>query len=201
MNRAAFVEAADAFVGVVARVPPDAWDRAGALGEWTTRELVAHAMRAFLTLDEAIEAGGDTVTLERPASYFSAALADPAVHRSVAERGRAAGRDLPTPLAQVRAARDRAVSRLDATADDAVVTMRFGSMRLDDYLPTRVVELFVHTLDLTSALGLADPDAPLAREVAATTLAAVATARGAGTGLVRALAGRGPLPDDVNALR
>ena len=89
------------------------------------------------------------------------------------------------------------------TSDDAVVGTFVGGIRLLDYLPSRVVELVVHTLDLTDALDR-DPELPtLAATVALGTLAEVAAAR-PGTvdvpALVRGLTGRAPWPGETNVL-
>lgn len=53
----------------------------------------------------------------------------------------------------------RVLPLLDDTDGTELVTTVAGGMRLADYLPTRVFELVVHTLDLAAALGLrAEPN-------------------------------------------
>ena len=47
---AAFSLASTWFLNVVRTVDPDQWDRRG-LDEWTVRELVAHTVRAFRTVE------------------------------------------------------------------------------------------------------------------------------------------------------
>ena len=47
--RAGFEHGAHSFLAAVQSVPSDKWDRHGALGDWTLRELVAHTVRALVT--------------------------------------------------------------------------------------------------------------------------------------------------------
>ena len=152
-TRLAFDEAATFFVAVTESVRPEQWDSPG-LGEWSVRDLVGHASRAFLTLETYLGHPATAVELTTPADYIVAAgasLADPA---HVAQRGREAGAALGhDPVKAVREIATR-VLKLVATADDAqTLSTPVGGIRLSDYLPTRVFELVVHTLDLATAIG------------------------------------------------
>lgn len=73
-------------------------------------------------------------------------------------------------------------------------------MTLEDYLPTRVVELAVHTCDLAAAVGV-EADVPL--EVARIAFAALgelaASESSAATALL-ALTGRRPLPEGYSLM-
>jgi uncharacterized protein (TIGR03083 family) len=201
--RAAFVEATDAYLDVLDGIAPDDWGRPS-IGDWTVRELVAHAARAFITIETYLDAPTDGVTVGSSAAYFATALDPPGIHDDVArrahEQARAFGEDL---VAKVHELADRVAARVAETSDDAVLGTFVGGIRLLDYLPSRVVELVVHTLDLTDALDR-DPELPtLAATVALGTLAEVAAAR-PGTvdvpALVRGLTGRAPWPGETNVL-
>ncbi|PJI94208.1 maleylpyruvate isomerase family mycothiol-dependent enzyme [Luteimicrobium subarcticum] len=191
-----FEAAAELFVALVARVPPDAWDRPG-LGDWDVRALVGHTSRSFTTVLTYLDDRPEASDVGTAGDYYAAtsrflAAADP---EAVAERGRAAGRALgDDPLAAVSDLWDRTVARLvDARPDDLLRTI-VGGMRVRDYLPTRVLELVVHSRDLARALGLGlgVPD-ELVRAV--TTLAVdAAVAQGEGGRVLDALVGRGTLP-------
>ena len=91
--------------------------------------------------------------MPRPVDYFLRAMAsigDPAV---VAARGREAGQALGhNPLATVRETSKRVLARVNQTPDEARLTTPVGGMRLIDYLPSRVFELTIHTLDLGVAI-------------------------------------------------
>lgn len=169
--REAYEHAAQTFVETVQQVEADQWEHI-ALGEWTVRDLVGHTNRALLTVETYLGQPAAAVEVERPADYFiraSAALADPA---AVAARGREAGQALGAdPVAAVREAAQRVLARVESAADDACLTTPVGGMRLIDYLPTRVFELTVHTLDIAAAISVpvALPAGP-----AALTLALVA---------------------------
>jgi uncharacterized protein (TIGR03083 family) len=198
--RDAFAGAADYFVATVARVPADGWDRPG-LGEWSVRALVGHTSRALLTVETYLAAGAARVDVPGPVEYFLLALAPTADHGAIAERGRQAGAALgDDPAVALRALAERVVGRVQRAADTDLVGTPAGGMTLIAYLPTRVVELAIHTLDLAAALGVAGslPDA-----VAAVTLdlvPALARQRGRDTELLLAATGRGALPTGYTVL-
>jgi hypothetical protein len=84
--------------------------------------------------------------------------------------------------------------------DDAAVATPAGTMRLIDYLPSRVFELVVHTDDVARALGV-QHEADLASRTVATTFLAGIVAEADDSDLVlRALTGRGTLPTGFTAL-
>ncbi len=154
MIREAYEQAARMFVDTVKPVGADQWELI-ALGEWTVRDLVGHANRALLTVETYLQQPAAAIEVERSVDYFiraSAALADPA---AVAARGREAGQGLGSdPAAAVREASERVLAIVAVTADDIGLTTPVGGMRLIDYLPTRVFELTVHTLDIAAALSV-----------------------------------------------
>lgn len=196
-GRAVLQEAAEGFLGLVAAVPADGWDRPG-LGEWTVRELVGHTGRAFLTVRDYLASPAEHATLPDAATYFAVGLSGAGVHEMVAERGREAGLALgDDPLGTVGEWAGQALAAAGAAPDDTVVGTSFGGMRLLDYLPTRVFELTVHGLDLARALGLPPrmPARPLA--VTAHLVTDLALVQGHGPDLVLALTGRSALPASV----
>ena len=149
--RASFPDVAEDFLTTVAGVGPDQWSEPG-LGEWTVRELTGHGLRALAALHRFCDSSGDGPTMPTTSAYYRAAPGYDA-HLGIAERGRRAGADLVDPMATTRMVVDDTLARLAATPDDHVGEVRGGSMRLEDYLPTRVVEIGVHTLDLQAATG------------------------------------------------
>ncbi|GMA25017.1 hypothetical protein GCM10025864_27760 [Luteimicrobium album] len=196
--RDAFYEEAGAlFVGLVARVPDDAWERP-ALGTWNVRDLVGHTSRSFVTVLTYLDERPSSVAVESASAYYVAtttvlAASDP---RAVDERARAAGSALgDDPLAAVRDLRGRALARLDGAEPDDLMTSIVGGIRVRDYLPTRVLELVVHSRDLARALGL-ELDVPTVLLRAVALLAAeVAVDSGEADVVLDALLGRGTLPD------
>jgi uncharacterized protein (TIGR03083 family) len=194
----AFQVAAEWFVATAASAERR-WDSPG-LGEWTVRDLVGHTTRALVTTTAYLGSPTGAVELPSPEAYFAAAMsrADPA---AVARRGRDAGAELgEEPAAAVRAAAGPAVALVRGATGDELARTPAGSIQLRDYLPTRTLELTVHTCDLCSALGLA-PHVPAAAARAALDLvAALASAGGSAAPLLRAATGRGPLPDGFTVL-
>jgi hypothetical protein len=120
---------------------------------WTVRDLVGHTSRALLTVELYLAKPAAQRDVMRPVDYFlrvQAGLADPA---SVAARGREAGMALGSdPSAAVRDIATRVLVQVQTAADTALVSTPVGGMRLIDYLPSRIFELAVHTLDIAAAL-------------------------------------------------
>nr|MDQ2709401.1 maleylpyruvate isomerase N-terminal domain-containing protein [Actinomycetota bacterium] len=121
-----------------------------------------------------------------------APLADTA---AVVQRGRTAGAALgEDPVAALGALVARVPERVRAAPAGALVRTPFGMMTLEGYLPTRTLELTVHTCDLAGALGVS---ADVPRSPAADTFAVVgglAAAQGRASAALLALTGRRVLP-------
>ena len=152
MIREAYESAAGLFVNTVEQVGATQWEQPG-LGVWTVRDLVGHASRALLTVELYLAKPATQREVIRPVDYYlraQAGLADPG---SVAARGREAGIALgPDPIAAVRDIVARVLAQVKTASDEALVGTPVGGMRLIDYLPSRIFELAVHTLDLAMAL-------------------------------------------------
>ncbi|MGC5166965.1 maleylpyruvate isomerase N-terminal domain-containing protein [Luteimicrobium sp. DT211] len=196
MRDAFYEEAGALFVGLVARVPDGAWHRP-ALGAWDVRDLVGHTSRSFVTVLAYLDERPPSVAAESAAGYYVAttavlAASDPG---AVDERGRAAGLALgDDPLGAVQGLRARALARLDEVEPDDVMGSIVGGIRVRDYLPTRVLELVVHSRDLARALDL-ELDVPTTLLRAVALLAAeVAVDSGRAGVVLDALLGRGTLP-------
>ena len=198
-SRLAYAEAAAWFVDTVALVG-DRWDEPG-LGEWDVRALVGHTSRSFVTVETYLAQPADDVEVDSTADYYRATREMAATGAGVAERGREAGRALgEDPLSSLSVLATRVVELVETLDGTELVTTIAGGMRLGDYLPTRIFELVVHTLDLGGALG-ASLDVPA--RPAATVLALVselAIGDGLAGPLVLAATGRGGLPDGFSVL-
>jgi uncharacterized protein (TIGR03083 family) len=154
LTRAAFAGAASSLRATVAGIEPGQWSAPG-LGEWTVQELLGHTLRGFTTIELYLAAAPAVDRdVAGPEEYYRLALADPGVHRQVADRGRSAGEALgDDPAAGVRPVVERVLDLVATTPDDRVVEVFVGRMRFSDYLATRVVEIALHTLDLQRATG------------------------------------------------
>ena len=200
MPRQAFKESTKFFLHTLSQAPGEAWASPG-LGEWTLRDLVGHTSRSFVTLETYAGKPGASVDQNAAVDYFLAVrgtLADPA---SVAQRGREAGQELGEhPIAWVEAAAERVSALLEGLPDDAILSTPVGGMRLIDYLPTRIFELTVHTLDVAKAIKLAVQPPPAPLLVTLHLLADLAVATGAGPDLALAVTGRLSLPEGFSVL-
>lgn len=201
--RQAFTEAADHVVELVGSIGDDQWDQP-AIGEWTLAELVVHtvggASRVTTYAAEPAER-----TLAGAADYYVAALSSDNVHEAVTQRARDAAVRVEGPLADFAASEVAMAEQVLArTPANAVLGTFAGGIRLIDYLPTRVVELVVHAIDISGVLGREPAIPRVAMEVTLETLADIAVARPEVVDpatIVRALTGRGELPQGANLLR
>ncbi|MFF9913254.1 sterol carrier family protein [Streptomyces sp. NPDC013457] len=131
---------------------PEQLDGPTRLGEWTVRELVAH-------LTMAVGAVARGLGEPEPARQEVALLDWPSATATAAARIDEDTRAIDT--ADLAGLYERTAARfkeaIAGVPDDRLVPMRFGAMRLADFLVTRTVELVVHTDDLNQATGLAVP--------------------------------------------
>lgn len=200
MRREAYEAAAAFFVDTVGQIGSTQWEQPG-LGVWTVRDLVGHTSRALLTVEMYLAKPATQREVMRPVDYFlraQAGLADPA---SVAARGRAAGAALgPDPAAAVHDIAVRVLAHMQTAADEALVSTPVGGMRLIDYLPSRVFELTVHTLDIAAALPVRVTLPETAAAVSLHLLADLAVRPGKAASLLLAATGRHALPTGFSVL-
>lgn len=200
--RRAFTEAAGFVSELVDTIEDHQWSLP-ASAEWTVAELVVHTTRAGSTIVTyaSVEAEPEVPSA---AAYYLRVLDAEGIHEAVAERARLQAAEVEVPLgAYVRQVFADAEKTLARTPAGQVLGTRAGGIRLVDYLPTRVVELVVHGIDLADALGRSPNVPPLPMAVTLETLAELSVARPAAVDpvqIVRALTGRGELPEGSDLL-
>ena len=200
MRYEAFEQAAQFFVDTVAKVRQDQWDDP-ALGVWNVRDLVGHTSRALLTAQEYADRPAEKRDIGSSAEYYHAALGVEGIDDQVAERGKLAGDRLGAdPLGFVKNAIDRVRPVVDRMDGEALIDFNGKGIRYADYLPTRVLELTVHTLDLAHAIGVETDPPTEALSVTLHLLADLAVDSGHGGALALAATGRGRLPDRFSVL-
>lgn len=172
-------------------------DEAG-LGAWNVRDLLGHTSRALTTIESYLDADAERsieVDLVDAPAYYRTTQTAQSEAEAVTQRGRAAGAALgDDPLAVLQALATRVLDRVRSAPGHAVVVTPFGVMTLEGYLPTRIVELTVHTCDLAAALHLDPTVPPDAAAATFTVLGALAAAQGSTAPALLALTGRRPLP-------
>ncbi|MBW8825453.1 MAG: maleylpyruvate isomerase family mycothiol-dependent enzyme [Acidobacteria bacterium] len=184
----AYAWASEFFVDVVAQIGVTQYDDAG-LGDWSVRELIAHANRAHVLVVEYIEHPVDPAQV--PADYFSPA--------SIGARARQAVVDLGDDVvAGVQEAARRARQVIGDAPPRAKVGTPAGSMLLDQYLPGRTTELLIHGLDLARATGSGATPPPEAMKSCLRFLADRAAQIDQALPVVLALSGRGHLSHDFS---
>ena len=81
-------------------------------------------------------------------------MSSPRAHEEVAERARESAELLgDDPAEAVLAKVSEVLAIIDSLDDSAPVATSIGTVRLIDYLPTRVLEIVVHTLDVARLAG------------------------------------------------
>ena len=190
--RETFAEAARTFVDLVNHIPQDRWDGPG-LGEWNLRALVGHTSRSLVTVETYLGRPVETEEVPSPAAYYVAIAGID--HAGVVGRGVAAGEALGVnPSEFVDDLAKRVLAQLDSTANPLIHTAA-GGMHLENYLPTRTLELVVHSLDIAAAVSDIEPPEfsdQLLGEVARVA-ATAAVLLGRGVEMMLALTGRGTL--------
>jgi uncharacterized protein (TIGR03083 family) len=193
----AYADAAETVVGLVRRIPDDAWDGPG-LDQWDLRALVGHTSRAFVTVLTYLERPAEHEDIDSPEGYYALlpSMTGEGIDQSaVAQRGREAGVALgEDPAAAVAELAARAVAATRAADPDALITTIAGGLRVASYVPTRTVELVVHGHDIAAATGLdvAFGEAVVGDVVAL--LARTGVRLGHGVMLLRTLTGRASTP-------
>ncbi len=167
---AAFRYASTWWRSIVGAIDDHQWDGPG-LGEWTVRELVAHGDRAYKTIIDYLDDGvKDPTEVYSAASYFRIVLAEQTPHVHIAARARKEAAEVVDWLAETDELGNAAERLVSRRPGDTPVHTFVGEMHLDQYLATRVVELVVHGLDLSHAIGLPTSAPPAAARVALTVL-------------------------------
>ncbi len=197
---AGFQSAGHWFLDALRMVDDDQWDLPG-LGEWTVRELVAHSVRAFRTVDQYLDGTvRDPTPLPSAAAYFRTVLAEDDPHPHIARRARREVGELgDDPVAVARGLAEHVNKLVDAAPETAQVHTFVGVMPLGDYLATRIVELVVHTLDLAVAIDVDLVVPPLPGRIAIQVLADLVEDDFMAD-LLRALTGRDGLVVGMNVL-
>jgi uncharacterized protein (TIGR03083 family) len=142
------------------RIPAHTWDAPTGLGDWTVRELYAHVARGVTTLAGLVA----TPTIGEPelpdaAAYFAAVMAwgaDGARQVAGTATEFAAAHSITDLTGQFDVVAATTLADARAAAESVVPTIA-GSMRLSDYVLTRVLEATVHLLDLCDAVADTDP--------------------------------------------
>ncbi|HEX9775934.1 MAG TPA: maleylpyruvate isomerase family mycothiol-dependent enzyme [Actinomycetota bacterium] len=129
---------------------------------WTVRELVAHMARGAVRIREMIAADAiDDEPEKDGVTYFQVDLEAeaPAIAARAADYAEEIG-DGPAVVAFWDEQWSRALRAARASRPESVHPTPFGTMRIEEYVRTRVLEVTVHHMDMDEAIGhAAHPDA------------------------------------------
>ena len=144
----------------------DRWGEPSALAELSIGGLAGHLVRALETIEVYLdEPEPPDEGLIDASVYFAGGTSAPIdldnpAQRAIRERGEQAGAVGPAALAADHQARiGRLATRFASEPSERRLVVMGGAVRirLDDYLPTRLVEITVHADDLAVSVGADTP--------------------------------------------
>jgi hypothetical protein len=190
LNYSVFALAARTFAALVDQIPDAAWHGPG-LGDWDLRALVGHTSRSLITVSTYLRNPADHEDVTGPAHYYALMRGYPATSADVLQRGWAAGRDLGgDPAAKIGELVDHALADLDGAGDPLITVIGGLGIRLSSYLPTRIFELTVHSLDISRATSIAFTPPDEALQSATVLAVQIAALTGQAESVLLALTGR-----------
>ena len=210
----ALTESLQALEDTLSSLSPEEWNRPTLLRPvdpnappWDVLTLGAH-INFFMgmTLTLVGEAQEGQPCLDR--ASFCMAASDrsqvaPLVYQYMIDQAK--GHTPSTMLDTIRETFKKVLDAIGTTPPDTIGPAFFAPMRLDEFVPTRVVETVLHGMDLTDAVGRSPLDLPKATPIAAEILDEVlarvkvpgrpADLVGDDLAFIRAAGGRGEHPD------
>jgi uncharacterized protein (TIGR03083 family) len=198
----------------LAELKPGDWDRPTLLRPpepgkppWTVLQLAAHFdVFMGLTMGLVAEPQSAQPVVDRASFYISVSdrsKVSPVIYQYIVDH--AEGHTPATILDTVRDTFEQSLEAIRTTPPDTIGPGFFGPMRLDEFVATRLVEIRVHGIDLTDALGEPPLHMPRTTMMAAEVLDEVLARRavpgrppdleGNDLAFIRAAAGRGEYPD------
>lgn len=154
------LEQARSVVDWLRELPPEAYARLSVLPGWDVRTLIAHLVMAHQTLIDALATptAEPAVPIERYVQGYRPG-AESIARRTQETAGDASGPEL---VEQLSAVVETLAARLAEPAPPAVVLGPRGPIRREDILATRLIEVVVHSDDLSRTLPEREP-VPLLR--------------------------------------
>jgi hypothetical protein len=169
--RDAFFDAADTAAALLGDpAVAAAWDRPSGLAKFSVRGLAGHLARQVTRTIDAIASSSAVAGMDEPVTLLGhyaqvrwiGADLDGEVNagiRAASEDEAAGGPD--ALVARTREAIGQLRGTIAAAPADALVRVPQGwSLRLDDFLVTRMMEIAVHNDDLAVSVGIDTPDLP-----------------------------------------
>ncbi|MFI7641152.1 maleylpyruvate isomerase N-terminal domain-containing protein [Nonomuraea sp. NPDC049400] len=206
--RQSYLVAAESAVSLL-RAPAvaAAWEKPSALTEFSVAGLAGHLAHQLVRVRDVLPPNGQ---VQEPIGLLEHYSRSPWVQAgldhesnvSVRRGGQAAAADGPVALVErTQALLDLQTAALAAEPADRVVALPSGwSLRLDDFLLTRLVELVVHSDDLAASVGLDTPELPSSViDPVVELLARLAVHRHGATAVVRTLSRAERAPATISA--
>ncbi|MEQ4725316.1 maleylpyruvate isomerase N-terminal domain-containing protein [Nonomuraea sp. B19D2] len=207
--RQSYLVAAESAVSLL-RTPAvaAAWEKPSALTEFSVAGLAGHLAHQLVRVRDVLPPNGQ---VQEPIGLLEHYSRSPWVQAgldhesnvSVRRGGQAAAADGPVALVErTQALLDQLTAALPAEPADRIVALPWSgwSLRLDDFLLTRLVELVVHSDDLAASVGLDTPELPSSViDPVVELLARLAVHRHGATAVVRTLSRAERAPATISA--
>ncbi|MEV0386188.1 maleylpyruvate isomerase N-terminal domain-containing protein [Nonomuraea sp. NPDC050643] len=185
-----------------------AWDKPSALMEFSVAGLAGHVAHQLVRVGDVLAPNGEAQEPISLIEHFSRspwvqAGLDHESNLSVRRGGEAAAAAGPGVLTErAQAMLELQSAALRAEPADRVVHLPWAgwSLRLDDFLLTRLVELVVHSDDLAASVGLETPELPTSViDPVVELLARLAVHRHGATAVIRTLSRTERAPATISA--
>jgi hypothetical protein len=210
MTSTAYLDAARCALALLRdRAVARSWTAPSALAEFSVGGLAGHLAHQVLSVPATLDAppGGDAaIPLLEHYERATWRGADPLAEVNVGIRTHAdqlATEGVDALAGRVAATIDELATRLPAEDGDRPVPMAAGpwSLRVDDFLVTRMMEIAVHSDDLAVSVGVPTPEFPPAvLEPVLALLTGLAVRRHGQPAVLRALSRAERAPAGINAL-
>ncbi|NRQ31517.1 hypothetical protein HII36_06630 [Nonomuraea sp. NN258] len=207
--RQSYLAAAESALSLLQNpVVSTAWGKPSALTEFSVGGLAVHLSHQLVRVRDALQVDGE---IQPPIPLLDHYVSSPWVQAgldhesnvSVRRNGEAAAADGHETMTQeARSVLDFLRAALPAEPEDRVVRLPWAgwSLRLDDFLLTRVMEIVVHSDDLASSVGIETPELPApVIDPVVELLARLAVHRHGATAVIRTLSRAERAPATISA--
>jgi uncharacterized protein (TIGR03083 family) len=152
--KAGFAEQGEIIVGLLKNLTDEQWHAPTLLPGWDVYTLAAHIYRSPMVFNQYAANPVDEPAVKTRATYYD--FDGQAIGEFVTQRSRDTGsqftpQTLPNTFRETCA---ESLSIMQQLPAETVINTHMGTVRIDDFAAGRILEMTVHTFDLTMGLNL-----------------------------------------------